>query len=265
MREQAAMRWMPILAFFWFAIEPDVRAQPEPQFEVASIRPGSGFNGVRGGCRGVDSVYTPGELVTAPPLGRCVITDGRLSHLIGIAYKLSMWSIKNAPDCVIGGDEQYTIQAKAEDPASTERQLLQMLQSLLADRFQLRFHRETKDMPGLALTVGKKGAKLRQTASADTGLSFGAQAKPDPGQPITVALRRYSMQKLVEFLSNMFLAPMVDETGLTGLYDINLSWDESAGPTLATALEEQLGLHLTPQKVPVSFFIFDSAQRPTEN
>jgi uncharacterized protein (TIGR03435 family) len=212
----------------------------------------------------VDSIYTPGEVTTAPPLGRCVITDGRVSHLIGIAYKVPMWSIKDAPDWVIAGDERYTIQAKAEAPASTEQQLLQMLQSLLADRFQLRFHREAKDMPGLALTVGKKGAKLKQTASSDTGVSFGAQAKLGPGQPITVALRRYSMQKLVEFLSNMYLAPMVDETRLTGLYDIDLSWDESAGPTLATAVEEQLGLHLTPQKIPVSFFMFESAQRPTE-
>jgi uncharacterized protein (TIGR03435 family) len=140
-----------------------------------------------------------------------------------------MWAIKNAPDWVIAGDERYTIQAKAEDPASTEQQLLQMLQSLLANRFQLRFHREAKDMPGLALTVGKKCAKLKQTASPDTGVSpFALKPKLGPGQPITVALRRYSMQKLVEFLSNIYLAPMVDETRLTGLYDIDLSWDESS-------------------------------------
>jgi uncharacterized protein (TIGR03435 family) len=173
--------------------------------------------------------------------------------LIGIAYHLPMASIKNAPDWVISGSERYTIQAKADDPAVTEEQLLQMLQNLLADRFQLRFHREAKDMPGFALTVGKKGPKLKQTTSPDTGLSFGAEAKPAPGQPVAVSLRRYSMQKLVEFFLNMFVGPGVDETGLTGLYDVDLSWDESAGPTLATALEEQPGLHLTPQKIPVRF------------
>jgi uncharacterized protein (TIGR03435 family) len=73
------------------------------------------------------------------------------------------------------------------------------------------------------------------------------------------------MQKLTELLSLLGGAPMIDQTGLTGFYDFDLSWDESAGPTLATALEEQLGLHLTPQRIPVSFFIFDSAQRPSEN
>jgi uncharacterized protein (TIGR03435 family) len=160
--QQAAMRWMPILALSWFTIEPDVGAQPQPQFEVASIRLDSSFNGVRGGCHGADSVYTAGELAAAPPLGRCVITNGSLSLLIRIAYKLPMSSIKNAPDWVMGGDERYTIQAKAENPAATEQQLLQMLQNLLAVRFQLRFHRDAKDMSGLALTVSKKGAKFKQ-------------------------------------------------------------------------------------------------------
>jgi uncharacterized protein (TIGR03435 family) len=141
------MRWMPILALSWFTIEPDVWPQPQPQFEVASLRPDSSFNGVRGGCHGADSVYTPSGLGTAPPLGPCVITNGRLSHLIGIAYKLPMSSIKNAPDWVIAGDERYTIQAKAEDPAATEQQLLQMLQNLLAERFQLRFHLTFQEVP----------------------------------------------------------------------------------------------------------------------
>lgn len=259
------MRWMLVLALFWFAAKPDLRAQPQPQFEVASIRPDSSFNGVRGGCHGADSVYTPGELAAAPPLGRCVITNGRLSHLIGIAYKVPMSSIKNAPDWVISGAERYTIQAKAEDPAATEEQLLQMLQNLLADRFQLRFHREPKDMPGFALTIGKRGTKFKQTGSADAGISFGAQTKPDPGQVMSVMVRRYSMQKLSETLSLFSREPIVDETGLTGLYDFDLSWDEAAGPTLQTAIEEQLGLRLTPRRVPISFFIFDSAKRPSEN
>jgi Protein of unknown function (DUF3738) len=95
------------------------------KFEVASVKKStSGYNGIRGGCHGIDSKYSAAELAAAPPLGRCVITDGRLSHLIGIAYGVSMAMIQNAPDWVIAGDERFNIEAKAEDPAkATEAQL----------------------------------------------------------------------------------------------------------------------------------------------
>ena len=59
--------------------------------------------------------------------------------------------------------------------------------------------------------------------------------------------------------------PVIDKTGLTGEYDFTLSWDDMNGPALSTALQEQLGLRLQPQKVPVSLFVIDSAERPTEN
>jgi uncharacterized protein (TIGR03435 family) len=59
--------------------------------------------------------------------------------------------------------------------------------------------------------------------------------------------------------------PGIDKTGLEGVYDFTLSWDDDAGPTLPVALREQLGLRMDPQKVPVSYFVIDSAQRPTAN
>jgi len=70
---------------------------------------------------------------------------------------------------------------------------------------------------------------------------------------------------ITDALSRFSPGPVVDETGLKGTYDFKLSWDEANGPSLFTAVQEQLGLRLNPRKVPVSFFIFESAQRPTGN
>ena len=83
-------------------------------FEVASVKPStSGINGLRGGCRGIHSKYNLNDTPAAPPLGRCVITEARLSHLIAIAYGLhSMGLMKGASDWVIAGSERFTVQAK---------------------------------------------------------------------------------------------------------------------------------------------------------
>lgn len=84
---------------------PRLGAQPElatkpPVFEVASLKPStSGINGVRGGRHGIDSKYNPADAATAPPLGRCAITDGRLSHLIAIAYRPGAIGLIARPDC----------------------------------------------------------------------------------------------------------------------------------------------------------------------
>src|ERR1022692_2132435 len=109
-----------------------LRAQETPKplaFEAAAVNaaePGN-LKGVRGGCRGVDSKSNSSDGVVLP-IGRCVITDGRLSHLIQTAWQLKTISmIENAPDWVIGGDERFTIRAKAENPKATEAELLGML------------------------------------------------------------------------------------------------------------------------------------------
>lgn len=241
-------------------------AQPL-KFEVASVRVGDGDGGVRGGCHGIDSKYNPNEAAMAPPLGRCVITDGRLGHIINMAWDLrQMQLIKGGPDWALTGFDRYTIQAKAEDPTkATEAQLLEMLQTLLVERFQLKFHRETAEKAGFALVVGKNGPKLKAAKSEEGTISFGAQLKPSPGQPVDLTVRKYSMATLANLLSQIGPAQVVDKTGLTGEYDFRLSWDETNGPALSTALQEQLGLRLEPQKVPISIFVIDSAEKPKDS
>lgn len=256
---------LPIIALVIFGAVRGWGQTPRLQFEVSSVKPStSGFNGVRGGCHGINSRYGLDQVI--PPLGRCVITDGRLSNLITTAYALrSTAMIKGAPDWVIGGAERFTVEAKAEDPTkTTEEQLQNMLQALLADRFKLKFHYELLIVPGFALAIGKNGPKLQEAKGDDIGKSLGPRP-PAPGEPFALTIRGFSMPIFAELLSNLSPDPIVDQTGLTGSYDFKLSWDEVAGPSLATALREQLGLRLEPHRVPVSFFVFESAQRPSGN
>jgi uncharacterized protein (TIGR03435 family) len=240
-------------------------AQAQPAFEVASVKRGQPDAGVRGGCHGIDSHYEANEAASAPPLGRCVIRDGRLGHMLSIAYHLrSMAMIKGGPDWVMMGGDRFNIEAKAEDPTkATEEQLYQMLQALLTERFSLKFHREVKDMPGYALVVGKNGPKFKEAKGEEVSMSFGPNGKPGRG-PNSVTMRKYSMSKFADLLTN-FGNPIVDKTGLTGYYEFTLSWDEDAGPTLGTALQEQLGLKLEPQKVPMLYIVIESARKPSEN
>jgi uncharacterized protein (TIGR03435 family) len=258
------------LALFCFDSWSPAQSNPAPTFEVASVkRSAPGPNGVHGGCHGVDSVYTPGQAGAAPPLGRCVIGDARLSHLVHIAWKMqTMQLIKSGPVWIAGGDERFNVEAKAENPTTvTEKQLLAMLQALLIERFQMKFHREPSELPGFALTVAKGGSKLHESKSQDEEFSSGRdQGKPALSQPVTINARRLSLQKLTDLLSSFGgRGPGIDKTGLQGVYDFTLMWDEDAGPTLDVALREQLGLRLESQKVPVAYFVIDSAQRPSAN
>ena len=242
-------------------------ARAQPAFEVASLNPADPDLGSRGGCHGIDSIYTgANERVSAPPLGRCVITGSRLSHMIGMAFRVgSMSYIKGGPEWVATGDFRYTVDAKAEDPTKTnEEQLLQMLQGLLIERFNLKFHRETREIPGYTLVVAKNGPKLPASKGEDSGFSWGATGKPGNG-PACLTATKWTTSKLATILTQMGKGPALDRTGLTGEYDFKLCWNETDGPSLFSALQEQLGLKFEPQKVPVSFFIVDSAQKPTEN
>lgn len=240
------------------------------EFEVAVVRPNkpSSTAGVRGGCHGIDSKYSATEAASAAPLGRCVITDARLNHMVNMAWAMgAMNLIKGGPDWSIAGyDDRFDLEGKADDPTKyTEGQLREMLQNLLVERFKMKFHRETSERAGFALVAGKNGPKLTASKADEGDLSFGAAGKPRPGDPINLIMRKTSMAALANMLSQIGPGPVVDKTGLAGEYDFTLSWDETNGPALSTAVQEQLGLKLESQKVPISMFVIDSAERPGEN
>lgn len=237
-----------------------VRAQPA--FEVASVKPAKDPAGVRGGCHGIDSAYPASQIASAPPLGRCVISDARLGHLIQIAYQMQY---KGGPDWIRYGDDRFNVDAKVEDPTkASEAQLLEMLQALLEERFRLKLHRETSEVQGFALVVAKNGPKMRESKDDEMHVSFGAARKPMPNMPVNFTARKFSTANLAAFLGG-FGRPVIDKTGLTADYDFTLAWDEANGPSLTTALQEQLGLRFESEKVPVTLLIVESAQKPTGN
>jgi uncharacterized protein (TIGR03435 family) len=141
------------------------------------------------------------------------------------------------------------------------------VRALLADRFQLLVHKEIKDQPIYALAVSKNGAKLQE--AKEIGPRQGMNTNRGRMQGFAA-----STEMLSQVLSNITGRPVVDKTGLTAKYDFVLEWTpdlgtaaDSApvGPTIFTALQEQLGLRLEPQRGPVPNIVIDRAEKPSEN
>lgn len=230
-------------------------------FEAASVTPAKGDRGFRGACRGIDSKFPPELLPSAPPIGRCVISNARFDQLIALAYQLRfIESIEGGPSWVRNNGVRFTVQAKAEDPGkTTEAQLNEMLKALINERFGAKIRVETRPTTGFALLVAKGGPKL-----AESGQDEREYFKVTGSHPATLTARKYTVQRLATFLELRKEQPVVDRTGLKGEYSFAISWDETNGPALVTALQE-LGLRLEAQKVPALFLVIESAHLPTAN
>jgi len=221
-----------------------------PAFEVASVKPNHSGSG---------------NSSTNATKGRITIENQSLKQLIERAYNVRDFSF-SGPAWL--DTERFDIAAKPPD-GTPPSQFLPMLQNLLVERFQLVVHRKQETRSGYALMLAKADAKLEKA--------------PD-GQPSSTSSGRGTMKatatSMVYFagmLARELNQPVQDMTGLTGTYNLKLDWspdpspsdtakDLPSGPSLFTALQEQLGLKLRPQKVEVEVLVVDSAQRvPTEN
>jgi uncharacterized protein (TIGR03435 family) len=196
-----------------------------------------------------------------------------LSVLTRLAYNVKDFQVIGLPGWA--SVEGYDISAKASGPASFE-QMRPMLQALLAERFHLSFHSETKELPIYELELAKGGAKVGRTT--DTCISPDATPPPKPGEPPTplktcggvrrmlvspppravegVEMVGVPVSRLVEMLANDAGRTVIDKTGLEGNFNFRLDF---------TALESQLGLRLKPTKGPVGVMIIDRVERPSEN
>lgn len=255
-------------------------------FEVASIKPGApaGSGRIPMGIQ----FQRGGGLRT---------TNVTLRMLLTFAYEVQDFQITGGPSWL--GSDLYDIQARSEGsadatgaPDETQNmtegqrkvfvdQMRERLRSLLAERFQVVVHRETKEQPVYALVAGKGGPKLQE--SHETGSNRG-RMRLGRGELEGTAIQ---LQFLAQSLSNQLRRPVLDKTGLTGNYDFKLTWTPDAaqgfggppvppgadappapdpnGPTIFTAVQEQLGLRLESQKGPVDVIVIDRAERPTEN
>jgi uncharacterized protein (TIGR03435 family) len=217
-------------------------------FEVASVRmspPGS-------------NRFTS---ISPAGTGRFTATDVTLHTLIALAFGVSSNQISGGPNWL--DSEEYDVSAKPEgDGALSTEELRPLLRQLIEQRFKLATHREMKDSQGYALVVAKGGAKL-QASKGGKGNSYILRGG--------LRLQNMTVKTLAAMLSRPVGRPVVDTTRIEGNYDITLEYApdgaaESPLPSIFTALQEQLGLRLVAQRVPVEMVVIDRVERiPTEN
>lgn len=225
---------------------------PTPSFEVASVRPGDG-----------NAKPIPGVLpISQFPTNRFYLHNLSIETIISTAFGVNQSKI-NGPDWM---DSTYlSIDAKIEgDQQLTMDQIRPLLQNLLAQRLGLKVHHESRSASGFELVFAKGGPKLQPSKNDK---HYG-QILPD-----RLEGTNETPSNIASFISFAIGQPVVDHTGLSGSYDIKLSYAppndpnaNSTNPDIFTAVQEQLGLKLEPAKVPVDYLIIDHVDRtPTEN
>jgi len=288
MKRSALLCAFPIAWVFPIAM----RALAQPlQFEVASVKPSAST--AWGSMRGGPGTEEPGQLT---------MTNVSLFQVIVRAYDVKAYQVKG-PDWL--SSKKYDIIAKVPANA-TKQECNRMLQTLLADRYHLSLHREAKDLAGYELTIAKGGSKLEassdraalgaQSSSEPSSSEPGRDANGFPqlahpgiammegvrGKAVVSFLtaRAQPVSSLVDLLGKEFRLPIADRTGLTGTFDFHLEYapeapgavplepsaDLADAPNLITAVQQQLGLRLSPAKIAVDILVVDRAdQVPTEN
>jgi uncharacterized protein (TIGR03435 family) len=217
---------------------------------------------------------------TADP-GRITCENMTLRNRVQRAYGLRTYGL-SAPDWM--SSARFDIVAAAPPNTTTEQARL-MWQNLLADRFKLRVHRETKELPLYALVVGNLGLKLTEAPpddpaapGSDVRTASGGVSGSSGSASMHMSEEKMTMPMVADFLSRSLDRPVVDETGLRGRYKISLEWqaedspastaEGAAGPSIFTAIQEQLGLKMDPRKGPVEILVLviDHAEKiPSAN
>lgn len=246
-----------------------------PAFEVASIKPD------KSGTQMVMFRITPDGLNA---------TNTPLKMLIQQAYGVEENQVIGLP----GGlsSERYDVEAKVDsvDVAKLHDldppQRMRMLQPVLAERFQLKVHRETRNLPVYELFVAKSGPKFHEAKAGDTyanGIK-GPDGHSGPGlmwlQDGRLTCQAVGMVELTRILSQRLGHNVVDKTGLTGKYDLAMEWPpedrpgpmsdggnagDSSAPSIFTVIQEQLGLKLESHKAPVEVLVIDHVEAPSAN
>jgi len=192
-----------------------------------------------------------------------------LRGLITIAYQLQPYQLVNAP--AWASETRYNIEAKPEGQATRE-QTFTMMQALLVERFQLKFHRESRQVDGYALVrtrADRLGPDLKPS-DVDCAKAFAATPRCRTGgiTADTMTATGTPIWSLVQLVVAKVGAPVNDETGLAGTYDFTLQWSNDVAPSgdrlsIYTALQEQLGLKLDRRRVMTEVVVVDRLERPT--
>jgi len=269
-------------------------AASDAAFEVASVK--------------ANKSGQPFVQVGMAPGGRFTATNVPLRQLMLMAYQLQPFQIEGAPAWIT--TERFDVIAKGSGPLApaapgTPGPIQLMMKSLLADRFKLVAHIEKKEMPIYALTLarsdGRLGPQLKAATIDCTAVNASRRGGPPPGppdfngpapqcgmmvRPGGVRAGGVPINQILQLLSQNVQRIVVDRTGLTGTYEIDLTWTpeqlpqgrddappgapalppiDPNGPSLFTALQEQLGLKLDSTRGPVDVLVVEKVERPTED
>jgi len=207
------------------------------------------------------------------PGGRFTARSITVKLLINVANNTEDYQVSGGPSWI--GSEKYDAVAQAGHDVSRD-ELRMMLRTLLADRFKLKLRQETREMSVYSLVVGKNGPKLQEVDPQTPRAGFRWSGTQMIGAPATMA-------QLAVALGISLHCPVLDNTGLSGKYNFKLEWSpmnkparlpgddrdivasDPSGPSLFTALQEQLGLKLQSQKGSGTFFVIEHVERPSEN
>ncbi|SPE43044.1 conserved exported hypothetical protein [Candidatus Sulfopaludibacter sp. SbA3] len=233
-------------------------------FEVASVKP---------------HPLRPGQFMFRIP-GRGLQVHGdrftedavTVNDLIMEAYGVPEHQISGGPSWAAAPNgDHFDIAAKSA-AVPTVRELQEMVQTLLADRFHLKLHREMKEVPVYALVIAKTGSKMRKMADDYTAPTYATRPRERPAVMVS------TIPMLIGLISNGVDRPVIDQTELSGQYEYtNLDWgqfgrDKRAGPldpqsgeSIFFAVQQELGLKLEPRKDPVEVLVIDHVEKPTAN
>jgi uncharacterized protein (TIGR03435 family) len=193
--------------------------------------------------------------------------------IVRFAYDLPEYGVLGAPDWMTKKEQSvfYAVEAKAPGESVTLEEAREMFRAVLAERFGLQFHRETRPLPVYDLVVAKGGHKLKppcdnQTTSVSRVAAGGGGESPGMQEARLAAIEscKQTIAQLVAHLTRSVDRPVIDKTGLKGDYSFKLSWG-AENPTIWTALQEQLGLKLEPSRSPVEVLVIDHAEKPSAN
>ena len=247
------------------ATDKPMAADADPSFDVATIKPNPS-----GGTR-LQGLYPKGR--------HMMVVNGSLEDVVTFAYGVQVKQLVGLPGW--SSNDRYDIDAVPDQPGTPNLQQMRgIFRKLLADRFQLTFHHEKRELAAYVLTVGKTGQKLTPTQLQGPLPGFGAS--PAPGG-LTIHLANGTMTDFTDFLQMLVLdKPVVNQTGIAGRYDANVTFlpdqtqfngnppklptsDVPDAPDLFTAIQRQLGLNLVAEKTQVDVLAIDHVEKPSPN
>ena len=231
-----------------------VRVQePLERFEVVSVKRNAG----------------DGAVMTERPPDGLVLLNYSAADLVTYAFDVQMVRVRELPSWTL--EERFDVRARAARGTLTDDDRRMMLRALLADRFGAKTHVESREQTVLVLTMARADRRLGSGLTPRTHCESTPCVPGGMGFPDRINAQALPMPRLVRLLSAMRREVVHDETGLTGIYDVSMSFrpeqavldPNEARPSFFSAIEEQLGLKLTPQRRPVDVIVVDTIARPT--